>query len=145
MGELQVQFQLHVNTLLHVAKKSESTSLRKDNTVMAAEFVVGPGASFKRQASKSKRTVLGRSSDLRANSYHKAEDSELGRRGGTALSVSAVADSKGPPDSDHAPIIGRQQMEVISELLERGTVLRDKMVYSLALGTRSVQQQLRYG
>ena len=39
--------------------------------------------------------------------------------------------------------IGRRQMEVISELLDRGTRLRDRMVESLTVGTR-IQDQQRY-
>lgn len=144
-------FQVHIKPLLNKKGGGSKSPLKSKVSDTAAEFIVGPGATFKRQAPApvqhkqlEKSSYLGsKGSKFKpvSDSYHKPETFETVVPTGRDDS----SDQKGSPEKGKPTpvVIGKQQMQVISELLERGTVLRDKMVHSLAAGTQ-LDQLPRY-
>lgn len=134
-------FQLHADT----PPTGKGRCKRKSEGQAAPAFVVGPGATFKKKSNSQQA-----SSETDANLRNKENILERvdlietpGFEPETADVGGTVQDElKAPPTSDKLPLaIGRQQMEVISELLDRGTKLRDKMVQSLSMGTQMSHQQ----
>lgn len=129
--------QLHVKSVLE-QKDVPSTKqqlLKTAEPPTAVEFVVGPGATFKEQTATTKSAVL-RTNRSKVRLLEPPEKSGLVMGGG-------VQSTAGPIEEQAPPVIGSQQMGVISELLERGNVLRDKMVNSLAGGTQ-LGHHMRY-
>ena len=133
LGKLHVVFQLHEKTPSKegVSKEGVSTTtgprLAEVAPSTAVEFVVGPGAPVKPQTRSIKSTVL------------REDRSEVRVVEGSKVTGSPVVAERCPESCDveqlgETQAIGSQQMEVISELLEKGTKLRDKMVQSLSAG-----------
>ncbi len=150
LGQLPVTFTLQVKTELgKKAGKKQSGPVRdKDSTV---EFVVGPGATFKQR--KQQRSGTSTSpKPITAISSLKKFSGERGRALQQPVSLlmeeEVTESSPGPTHSEKGsaqpPPMGRHQRGVISELLVKGAKLRDKMVGSLAMGTRRLHDQLGY-
>lgn len=146
LGQLNMLFQLHAETL----PTGKGRRKRKSEGQAAPAFVVGPGATGLGATFKKKSNSRQASSETDANLRNKENILERvdlvetpGFEPETADVGGTVPDElKVPPTSDKLPLaIGRQQMEVISELLDRGTKLRDKMVQSLSMGTQMSHQQ----
>lgn len=137
--------QLHVKSVM--APMADKHLLTAD---LPTEFVVGPGATFKERAQKSS-TNRGKVRLVKPPKKSVSSDPEMGggvhaeRKGNPSAGDSGPGDGPvhddAPTDGDAPtgglvpPVLGKQQMEVVSELLEKGTMLRDKMVNSVAAGT----------
>lgn len=130
--------QLHMKSVLdRKAIPHTGPVLEAAGPPIAAEFIVGPGATFKEDfphtatlKEHSKDAVLRtKRSNLRLLEPSQKPDPEVNVLESVSAGVSG-------PREERRPVIGRQQMEVISELLEKGSVLRDKMVQSLTAGTQ---------
>lgn len=159
LGELKIIFELHLKDPLK-KEAGEAKSLakgeRKDLDV-TAEFIVGPGAPFKKAAparAQGKQVrIQVRGQGARAGGL---PESEWGQKGSEVVrgeeleggaeptrhqEVCSAADQKTSPSREGAAaqLMGEQQMQVISELLERGTALRDRMIHSLAAGVQQVR------
>lgn len=146
LGEMEVVFQLHLNV-----QGNKGACVHKHMGSPAAEFVIGPGATNKPGQPATLRADL---SKLRViNPWQKwcdvgqvvggvVEEGGAavgsvgkGREGGAAVG-SVEKGREGGAAVDKGDIhIGTHQMELISELLERGSKLRDKMIGSLT-GTK---------
>ena len=134
LGQLKVLFQLHTNTSLDKKPAGAKKSAPKVLDTLT-EFIVGPGASFKTSTSLQKGDKKwSKFKEVPASRQKPAiktpKDDVLARE-----AESSASEKESTPEGDvPETVIGRQQMAVISELLERGTMLRDKMVDSLAAG-----------
>lgn len=139
LGELKVVFQLHVKSPLSKGAAGEGGKAKSETRTpdTAAEFIVGPGATGRVQTPRSKYTESRDTrSKLTADSPPQPQVSRAGGGGATA---------GGRKHEKLVPVVGEQQMKVISELLDRGHVLRDKMLQSLRVGSVLDQQEQRYG
>ena len=147
--------QLHVKSVM--APKAAKHLLTAD---LSTEFVVGPGATFKERpppAGKSATLKANRGKPRLVEPSMKSVSVEPSKKSGPDVGCRVHGDRRGDPsDGDRGPgggptdeggptedgdptappVLGKQQMEVVSELLEKGTMLRDKMVDSVATGTQ---------
>lgn len=135
LGQLKVLFQFHTNCSLHKkptgAGKSAPIAL---DTV--TEFIVGPGATFNKSTSPQKGGKKWSKFKSVPASCHKPAIKTPRENAPTREAESSGSEKESTPEGDvPETVIGRQQLAVISELLERGTMLRNKMVDSLAAGT----------
>lgn len=157
LGELSIAFQLHIKSppnkkdgglkkddgLKKVGGSKSLTTAEAKASETAAEFIVGPGATFKRSPpalvqhkllEKTRRDVRSRENlpEVMPDLYQKPGGFE------TVTVERGIRSDAGHQkvSLEPTPVIGKRQMQVISELLERGTALRDKMVHSLAAGTQ---------
>jgi hypothetical protein len=121
-------------------KKDAPKPLLETAPLTAAEFVVGPGATFKKQAPP--HTATAKNVVFRTNASEvKLLESSVKSAAKAAAAKSDVSLDTGMgsgvvEEGRYPPVIGEQQLEVISELLKKGSTLRDKMVMSLAAGTQ---------
>lgn len=150
-----MQLQLHVKSALEdqrgaVVQGKPLEAMIEAGPSTAVEFVVGPGATLKKhdmvlKMDRSKLRLLEASQSpvarLVMGSPEERGYADVGTRGVSADvgrhegGVSAGF-GEGTLEEDLQLTIGQQQLEVISELLDKGTRLRDKMVHSLASGSR---------
>ena len=154
LGELNVLFQLHIRPPLNKrdASPKKQAGVKSFNkpeakpSDTAAEFIVGPGATFKRSppAPVQHRQLEKTCKDIKSKE-DKPEVMSVSVQKPKAVTVGGAGSDTGCKKvtferDKPVPVIGKQQLQVISELLERGTTLRDRMVHSLAAGTQLEQR-----
>ncbi len=109
------------------------TALKKSSKVEDGppEFIVDPSVGKLRGGSPENKNIATRRNTEEQVPLTHTEDN---------LSKSPVQDSPIEDEADRSDVsIGPQQMEVISELIDRGNALRDEMVRSLADGVSKRQ------
>lgn len=172
LGHLHLRFQLNMKTPHVIMKggmaKEEGVASRnmassgpeEGGTSTPPQFVVGPGASFKkarRARTLSPPSMVGESREEVEEGRSEIPSKRPPLVRGTMKSPDTRAEAKPPPpyystaaewrereERDEGVLpIGREQLVVIGELIERGTRLRERMVQSL-MGEHQQQQSDRY-
>ena len=120
--------QLHVKSLFNQKDTPNSKPLLEVPPA-AVEFVVGP--------EPAPRTAVVKSGVPGSDASETRLLESSGKYSAAAsLIVEDTAGGSDPVERRGPPVIGEQQLEVISELIEKGNILRDKMVKSLSVGSQ---------
>ena len=150
MGDLVVMLKMQTN------KKAVKKSQVHGKPSAKAEFVVGPGAPFKRRhqppsgvSTAPAPTLAGghvvTTSAAKQEGRKELREVEMmlpNTQDKTGSPPTVDVDEKTLADHHYYPI-GQQQRQVISELLVKGAKLRDKMVDSLTTGSQRLQDHLK--